>query len=82
MQRQVDVLVGSLCYSAAMLDRPNKWRANRGTRAVKRLVEIEASIKALSNDDLLDFADIFVSSSPTALGNIASAEMERRGISL
>ena len=40
------------------------------------------SIAALSNDDLLDFADIFREMPQMPLAEIAFAEMEKRGISL
>jgi hypothetical protein len=50
--------------------------------AMQCLVEIEASITALSSDDLLDLADIFKTKPRTPLGEIAFGEMARRGISL
>lgn len=59
-----------------------KWRADRGSRAIKRIADIEASIAALADDDLLDLADIFVSQPLAALGSIASAEMAKRKIGL
>jgi hypothetical protein len=59
-----------------------KWRCDRGGRALKRLAEIEASIAALQNNDLLDFADIFGEQPRMPLGEIAAAEMARRKISL
>jgi hypothetical protein len=58
-------------------------RLNRQSEAAMQcLVEIEASITALSNDDLLDLADIFNAEPRTPLGEIAFATMARRGISL
>jgi hypothetical protein len=50
--------------------------------AVQRLAQIEASIAALPDEDLLDLADIFKAKPHTPLGEIASAEMARRSISL
>jgi hypothetical protein len=43
-----------------MLKRRRKWRADPGARAIKRLANIEASIAALANEDLLDLVDIFL----------------------
>lgn len=51
-------------------------------RALDRLHAIEAAIIALDNDDLLDFADIFAGGEASPLRDIATAEMERRSISL
>ena len=59
-----------------------RWRATRATRALKRLDEIEASITALQDNDLLDFADIFFEMPGSPLGDIASAEMAKRKIGL
>jgi len=59
-----------------------KWRADRATRALKRLDEIEASIIALQDNDLLDLADIFIGQLGTPLAEIASTEMAKRNISL
>jgi hypothetical protein len=59
-----------------------KWRGNRGTCALKRLDEIELSIRALEDNDLLDFADIFVGHPGTPLGELAAGEMEKRKIGL
>ncbi len=59
-----------------------KWRKTRATRDLKRLNEIEASITALEDNDLLDFADIFVGQPGTLLGTIAAAEMAKRSIAL
>ncbi|QQV79474.1 hypothetical protein H5J25_19995 (plasmid) [Sphingomonas aliaeris] len=49
---------------------------------MERLNEIETSIVTLGNEDLLDLADIYKSEPRTPLGEIAFAEMARRGISL
>jgi hypothetical protein len=54
----------------------------RADAAMQRLAEIEASITALNNDDLLDLADIFNVEPRTPLGEIAFATMAQRGISL
>lgn len=59
-----------------------KWRADRGSRAIKRIASIEGSIAALKDDDLLDLADIFVGSPQTVLAELASAEMAKRKIGL
>lgn len=65
-----------------MLNYRTKRIADQGVRAVKRLAEIEASISVLSNDDLLDLADIFKAAPLPPLGEMASAEMTKRSISL
>ncbi len=54
----------------------------RNDRALERLAAIETSIAGLNDEDLLDLADIFKSETATPLGEIAAAEMTRRGISL
>jgi hypothetical protein len=58
-----------------------KRRAAEASRALAKLVEIEASIVALNDEDLLDLADIFSVSEPSSIGDIASAEMTRRNLS-
>lgn len=65
-----------------MLKERTKWRAARATRTLKRLTAIEASITTLQDNDLLDFADIFVGQSGTPLGEMAAAEMTKRQIAL
>lgn len=55
-------------------------RLNEGAK--QRLAGIEASITALSNEDLLDLADIFKGEPRMPLGEISFGEMARRGISL
>jgi len=65
-----------------MLKTRFKRQADQGEYARKRLVLIEASILGLSDDDLLDLADIFSSEPRTPLGESAFAEMARRNISL
>ncbi len=69
-------------YSAAMLKLRTKRLARRNEEATRRLTEIQLSITALSDDDLLDLGDIFQAEPRGALGEIAWAEMERRNISL
>lgn len=63
-----------------------KLRTRRSSRtrkgALGRIAAIEAAIVALSNDDLLDLVDIFGADRGGPLGEIGSAEMARRGISL
>lgn len=63
-----------------------KTRIKRRTaiveRAASQLGEIQASIKTLADEDLLDLADIFVSKPQTHLWEIASAEMLKRNLSL
>jgi hypothetical protein len=56
--------------------------AAQGERAVERLAKIEASIKTLSDDDLLDLADIFKNERDTPLGESALEEVERRKLSI
>jgi hypothetical protein len=65
-----------------MLKIRTKRRADQAAHAATRLAQIEASIAALENEDLLDLADIFKSRMPTPLGEMASAEMTKRSISL
>lgn len=71
-----------LIKASVMQKQRASWRADRGSRAIKRIAEIEASIAALTDDDLLDLADIFVAAPQSGLGDIASAEMARRNIRL
>ncbi|TXC70412.1 hypothetical protein FSB78_05235 [Sphingomonas ginsenosidivorax] len=65
-----------------MLKTHIKRRAAQGARAVQALADIEASITALNDEDLLDLADIFSGETPTAIGDAASMEVKRRGLSL
>ena len=53
-----------------------------GARVANRLAQIEASVAALQDEDLLDLADIFSSGTMTPLLEMASAEMAKRNISL
>ena len=63
-----------------------KTRIRKKAAAVDRggvlLAEVTASISALSDDDLLDLADIFSGVAKTTLGEMAAAEMQRRNLSL
>ena len=65
-----------------MLKTRIRLQAGQNERARARLSLIEASILALSDDDLLDLADIFSGEPRTPLGELAFAEMARRNISL
>ena len=65
-----------------MLKTRMKRQAGQNERARAHLSLIESSILALSDDDLLDLADIFNSEPRTPLGELAFAEMARRSISL
>ena len=63
-----------------MLTTKLKWRANRVARALKTISEIEASIRALHDEDLLDLHDIFAETANSALGRLAAHEMARRNL--
>ncbi|MGY2737245.1 hypothetical protein [Sphingomonas sp. UYP23] len=63
-----------------MLTTRPKWRADRGARALKKVSEIEASIVALHDEDLLDLYDIFAEAATSALGKLAAHEMARRNL--
>lgn len=65
-----------------MLKTRMKRAADRGDHAVRRLAEIEVSIANLSDEDLLDLADIFKAEPGPPIGGMALAEMARRNISL
>ena len=65
-----------------MLKIRNKQIANDHAAAARTVARIEASIVALSDDDLLDLADIFSGGAATPLGDMASGEMARRSIAL
>ena len=65
-----------------MLKTRMKRVADRGNHAVRRLAEIDASIANLSNEDLLDLADIFKVEPRPPIGDMAYVEMARRKISL
>ena len=65
-----------------MLKTRIKRNEDRCARALKRLADIEKSIIALKDDDLLDLADIFSGYDQTPLADIAAAEMIRRNLKL
>jgi hypothetical protein len=65
-----------------MLKTRIKRRAAQAERAIARLAEVEASVAALVDEDLLDLADIFSGETRTPLGEMASAEMRKRNLSL
>jgi len=68
--------------AGAMLKTRIKRLAAEQERTRKSLAAVEASIVALTDEDLLDLADIFIRSEPTPLREMAESEMRRRGISL
>jgi hypothetical protein len=70
------------CYGDQILKIRMKRLADRSDRAVQRLAAIEASIRALASEDLLDLADIFKAEPRTPIGEIAFAELARRSITL
>jgi hypothetical protein len=61
-----------------MLKTRIKQQVTRTERAGARLADIEASIAALVNEDLLDLADIFAGQPQTVLAELATAEMGKR----
>jgi hypothetical protein len=65
-----------------MLKSQAKRQAVESARAVVRLAEIQASISALNDDDLLDLADIFAEAREAPLAAMAAAEMMKRSLSL
>lgn len=65
-----------------MLKIKSKRSAAEGTRAITKLAEVQASIIALNNEDLLDLADIFSGKTPTFITDIAAAELKRRNLGL
>ena len=70
------------CYRACMLKTQMKRRDAAAVRAATRLAAIEASIVALNDEDVLDIADIFRDEPGTPLAELASAEMQRRKLTL
>jgi hypothetical protein len=65
-----------------MLKKRIKRQRTMGVRTAKRFEEIQSSIAALGDEDLLDLVDIFSDETKTPLWEIASAEMRKRNISL
>lgn len=70
-----------IATASQMLNARTKRRADYGKRAKQQLTEVEAAVADLSDEDLLDFADIF-DGGQTFLAEIAVGEMAKRGISL
>lgn len=65
-----------------MLKRRSNLRITMRQRAVKRLSEIEATVAALKDEDLLDLADILLDAAPSPLSVMASKQMAKRNLSL
>lgn len=65
-----------------MLKSRIKRRTIESARAVARLADVDASISALNNEDLLDLADIFRGDTDGPLSEMAAAEMVKRSLSL
>ena len=65
-----------------MLRTQIRRNAERSARATTTVAEIERSIRALNNEDLLDLADIFANTARTPLAGMATAEMTRRNLTL
>ncbi|HEU0066907.1 MAG TPA: hypothetical protein VFQ57_06675 [Sphingomonas sp.] len=65
-----------------MLKSRIKRHTTENARAAARLADIQASIAALNDDDLLDLADIFGGDAQTPLKEMAGAEMAKRNLSL
>lgn len=65
-----------------MLKRRSNLRITARQRAVKSLSEIEATVAALKDDDLLDLADILLDAAPAPLSAMASKQMARRNLKL
>ena len=59
-----------------------KRLAHRSEEAVRRLAGIELSVTSLSDNDLLDLADIFQTEPRGTIGEIAWTEMGKRNITL
>jgi hypothetical protein len=70
------------CYRLAMLKARIKRRTVESAQAVTSVAQIQASIAALKDDDLLDLADIFADASSGPLKAMAAAEMAKRNLSL
>ncbi len=65
-----------------MLKIKSRRSAAEGTRAITKLAEMQASIIALNDEDLLDLADIFSGKTPAFITDMAAAELKRRNLSL
>ena len=64
-----------------MLTFKTRRRTVNHAQIVARMTAIETSIAALSDDDLLDLADIFGSDTPTPLKAMAGNGLARRDLS-
>ncbi|MGA1798615.1 hypothetical protein VH567_07525 [Sphingomonas sp. 4RDLI-65] len=65
-----------------MLKSRIRRRTIETAQAAAMLSDIETSIAALKDEDLLDLADIFAREAPSPLTPMAAAEMAKRGLSL
>ena len=65
-----------------MLKSRIRRQTTASTHASSRLAAIEASIRALDNEDLLDLADIFARGEPTPLTELTGQIMAERNIHL
>jgi hypothetical protein len=65
-----------------MLKLQIRKKAAQAGEAIRMRAEVVSSIQALGDEDLLDLADIFSGKPATNLSQIASTEMNRRGLSL
>ncbi len=65
-----------------MLKSRIKRQALESARAVARLAEVEASVAALKDEDLLDLADIFALETASPLKEMAAVEMAKRNLHL
>lgn len=59
-----------------------KREAREDDRARARLRDVEASIRALADEDLLDLADIFQAQPAAMMNIVAQDEMTKRNIRL
>ncbi|MGE7204542.1 hypothetical protein ACQKJZ_02560 [Sphingomonas sp. NPDC019816] len=65
-----------------MLKTRMKRIADHHATTARTIARIEASVVALSDEDLLDLADIFAGEPATPLADMAGVEMAKRGLSL
>ncbi len=56
----------------------SRWRARRAANTQKIVRDVEASIVALDDEDLLDLHDIFLPNPSSALATYAANELLRR----
>jgi hypothetical protein len=64
-----------------MLTTRIKRRADQSARALKRIAAFQAEVAARPDEDLLDFADIFVGVAGSTISQIATEVMNKRRIS-